>query len=463
MQYYLGIDLGTSSVKAILLCGGKVLRKEKASYGEISILGWESAVKTVIANILKDTDKSKLSAMCFSSQVGTYIADGNKIINWFDNAGYDELREIEERFSDEEIFCEISMHHPNIISYPLPRYLYIKKKYPNTREVIMPKEHFIRRLTGTLVSDPYSYRGLYNFREGKLATRILQKLGIDFSLPEILSPTSLAGAVTKSAAEEFSLVEGLAVYVGMNDFFSGLVGMGVMNIGDAFEVSGTSEHIGYISEDIVSPPAVSGDYLIGNATYGGTKSSGSSCDFALSNFSADKIESMDLAHSAPIFLPYLKGERAPIYDEDARGVFFGIDGECGSDALGYSVLEGVVFSLYDIAASIDMPSGGRLITGGGSARNALMARMKAELFGKEVVVCRETDTSALGAAFCAMVGAGECASLRDTAEFVEYDTIAIPSGENREILNERFSLYRSLYSALKPEFLKLKSLKEKHK
>jgi len=246
----------------------------------------------------------------------------------------------------------------------------------------------------------------------------------------------------------------------MNDFFSGLVGMGVMNVGDSFEVSGTSEHIGYISENINDPPSVSGNYHVGYATYGGTKSSGLSCDFAIEKFSANEVDNIELSYSAPIFLPYLKGERAPIYDENARGVFFGIDGECNSEKLGYSVFEGVVFSLYDIARSIDMPSGGRLITGGGSTRNLLMARIKAELFNKEIVVCREPDSSALGAAFCAMVGTGSCNTLGETAKFVEYETVATPSGEYREILTRRFSLYCSLYSALKTEFLKLKALKE---
>lgn len=460
MEYYLGIDLGTSSVKAILLKDGVVYKKEKVTYSEVSISGWESAVKSVISNILSDIDKSKLSALAFSSQVGTYITDGTEIINWFESVGGEELAQIKSTFSDEEIFAEISMYHPDIISYPLPRYLYIKRKYPDTRSVIMPKEHFIKRLTGRLVSDPYSYRGLYNFREGRLATKLLEKLGIDFSLPEILDPTALAGVVTGAAAAEFSLPAGLPVYIGMNDFFSGLVGMGVMNVGDAFELSGTSEHIGYISDNIAAPPSVSGNYLVGFATYGGTKSSGISCDFALNNFEAEKIENIDYVNSAPIFLPYLKGERAPIYDENARGVFFGIDGECDLAKLGYSVFEGVVFSLYDIARLIDMPSGGRLITGGGSTKNLLMAKIKAEIFDKDIVVCREPDSSALGAAFCAMVGVGACESLTDAAKFVEYETIDTPSGEYKKILTERFSLYHSLYSALKPEFLKLKALKE---
>ena len=456
---YLGIDLGTSAVKALLADGdGVVLKKEKSPYSEISVYGWEEAVKKVIRSILSGVDTDTLAALSFSSQVGTYVTDGGEVIGWWDSVGREELSEIKERFSDEELLSEISMHHPDIISYPLPRYLHIKRKYPSVKQVMMPKEHFILRLTGKFVADPYSYRGLYNFSEKKLSTKLLDELGIDFILPEIKEPTAIAGRVGEAAAIEFSLPSGLPIYLGMNDFFSGLLGMGVMKPGDCFEISGTSEHVGYISDGIISPPAVSGNYLNAFASYGGTKSSGASCDFAIKSFDADKLDDIPDVDSAPIFLPYIKGERAPIYDENARGVFFGINGECGKDLLGYSVLEGVVFSLYDIASCIGIPTGGRLITAGGSAKNLLMAKLKAELFKREIVICREPDTSALGAAMCAMIGSGVFSDYSQAAVIVKYDIISKPCGKIGDILEKRFKIYKSLYPALRAEFAKFKEI-----
>ena len=162
------------------------------------------------------------------------------------------------------------MDHPDLISYPLPRLLYIQKHYGVNAEVLMPKEMLIRELTGQTVTDIFSMRGIADPKKARYAGGIMKKLGLEIKLPRLNSPTDLAGYVTDGAAETYGLSSGTPVYLGCNDFFAGLLGMGIYGINDAFDLSGTSEHVGYISENINEKGFVSGGYFIGSCTYGGS-------------------------------------------------------------------------------------------------------------------------------------------------------------------------------------------------
>ena len=122
----LGIDLGTSSVKIIKRYEDGTVEKAKASYKEISPATWWNA----ICEALSQLDLSDVAAVGLSSQVGTYIIDGEQVISWNDGAGLEELKEVQELYSTETFMEEISMPHPSIVSYPIPRLRYIKKRFP---------------------------------------------------------------------------------------------------------------------------------------------------------------------------------------------------------------------------------------------------------------------------------------------------------------------------------------------
>lgn len=450
---YLGIDLGTSSIKLLLKeVNGKTVTVKK-KYESPAPIGWLDALKSALWELKSQVDTAEISAIGLSSQVGSYLTDTGEVLSWNDNIGKEELCEIKRKFSRETFLSELDMDHPDLISYPLPRLLYIKRHFPNCKKVIMPKELIAGELTDKISSDVFSWRGLAHTKNGKYSQKLLDSLGIDFELPPLFNPTDKIGCVTEFAAQKYGLKEGTPVFAGCNDFFAGLLGMGVLENGSFFELSGTSEHIGSISDSISKSSLISGRFFENFVTYGGTKASGVSCSFAMDNFGLNGVTASEVLSSPPIFLPYLTGERAPIYDENARGVFFGINGKTDSKALAYSVLEGVVFSLFDIAQNLDTNGSTRLITGGGSAQDSVMAKLKAELWGVEIAVCEENDTSALGAAMLAMVGNGEYASLSDAIEkTVCYKTIAKPSGEYKEILLKRFEIYKNLYKNLKQSF-----------
>ena len=452
-QFVLGIDLGTSAVKGVLRSADGETFKTKYAYRSESLSDWLDAMASLIAD-LRAVSGGEIAAVGFSSQVGTYVIDGEEIISWRHDAGREEVNRILETVPQEDFVRGIGMRHPNLISYPLPRLCYIQKHYGRDVEVLMPKEHLICALTGQTVTDVYSMRGIADLTRGVYATELMNRLGIEIPLAPIKQPTSLAGCVTAEASVRFGLPIGTPVYVGTSDFYAGLLGMGVCEVGDGFDLSGTSEHVGYLSESLCSEAFISGPYFFGNCTYGVTRSSGASCDFAIRNFGVDNLE-IDrlLSGKPPVFLPYLGGERAPVFDELARGVYFGLGVGADRAQMAYAALEGVVFSLYHITESIGMPRPRRMICGGGSATNGLMNALRATLFDCETVCVKDHDTSALGACMLAMMGCGIYRDMKEAIDAcVSYHPPVRPIPQYREILLKRFSVYRELYGDLRERF-----------
>ena len=452
-KYFLGIDIGTSSVKLVLANKNGDVKKSKCPYISNGINAWCYALKTALRDLEKQIPLSTVSAIGLSSQVGTYITDCGDVVEWSSSAGEKELKEIKSAISDDEFIKEIGMVHPNLISYPLPRLLYIKRNFKNATAVLMPKELIIRELTDNSVTDTFSQRGICNSLSNRYSEALLSRFNIDFKLPEIKNPTDIAGYVTKKASSDYGLPYGTPVYVGCNDFYAGLLGMGVLENNTAFELSGTSEHIGIITDDLSVGDNISSKYFNGYVTYGGTKASGISCDFAINNFGLEGLDESFKITNQPIFLPYLKGERAPIYNENSKGVFFGISSETTKQDMAYAVLEGVVFSLYHIAENLPQNSLKSIITGGGSSMDSLMMKIKAELFGCDIIHTKENDSSALGASIIAMVGSKEFSSFKNAvSSVVQFDKVVKPMGDKKEKLLKRYEIYKKIYLNLINEF-----------
>lgn len=475
----LGIDLGTSSVKVLQkYADGRVI-KAKRSYTKISTEAWWSAVCAALSEIkLQD-----VAAIGLSSQVGTYIIDGQDIIGWNSGIGAEELVQIKKEYDSEVFMKEISMPHPDIVSYPIPRLKYIREHYPDGKKVCQPKDFLCERLTGNWVTDPYSWRGLANLETKKYSPFFLDVVGMkQESLPKMLNYTELAGytkerrlgaGIAKArmcgaeCADKTSvsaiLPAGIPVYVGLNDYFASLLGMGIQNPGDMFDISGTSEHLGIIEPAVrVETKMVSGPYLQDNVHYGVTASSGVSLDLCLQLQENEIIDPEEITRrEPPVFLPYLNGERAPIWDADARGMFFGISAGCSKADMAYAVMEGVVFSLYHIYESMGKPDAAMLRIAGGAAANPVLNQLKAEMFGIPAAVMEEKDTSALGAAMVAAVGTGWYKSFDDAIEdLCKVKEINEPSGKYRAWMEKRFSFYKRLYPAVKEELKEWRRMSE---
>lgn len=418
------------------------IQKEKEIYEEMSPDGWWSAVERAMERM----DLSHVEAIGLSSQVGTYLVNEESVISWSDPIGQEELAWWKEAFSKEQFLLEISMPHPNIVSYPLPRLRYIREHYPEMKTVCQPKDFICKKLTGNYVTDAYSWRGLANLETKTYSSFFLEQLQIkEEQLPTILPFTEVAGH-TK---------EGIPVYVGLNDYYASLLGMKIWNVGDLFDITGTSEHFGILEHDVnLGTNMVSGPYLNHNVHYGVTASSGVSLQFGL-QFSDTKSLDIEqcLRHNPPIFLPYLNGERAPIWDGDARGVYFGIQKGCSKEDMAYAVLEGVCFSLYHIYENMGCPDATRLRIAGGAAVNPVLNQLKAEMFGIPVEILEEHDTSALGACLVAELGRNGNGSFETLmGSYVKVKELRTPTGMYDAKLKRRYEQYKRIYLALKTEF-----------
>ena len=450
----LGIDLGTSSVKVLQRFSDGSTQRARKSYEKISCEGWWDAVCRAISEL----DLTQTVAIGLSSQVGTYIINDSDVVSWNSGIGTDEVRQIKEKYPAELFLREISMDHPNIASYPIPRLRYITGKYEKVYSVCQPKDYLCERLTGNRVTDPYSWRGLANLETGAYSGFFLKELGI---APEVLPKMVGCHMYAGTTRAMGNLPAGIPVYVGLNDFYASLAGMGIGKPGHMFDISGTSEHLGIIEEKVVcGTPLVSGPYLKENVRYGVTASSGASNQLGLRLWESGTFNLEQVSkEKPPIFLPYLLGERAPIWNPDARGMFFGIEESCTQKDLAYAVFEGVVFSLYHIYETMGKPRAESMVVTGGAAVNDSLNRLKAEMFGIPVKIPEEMDTSALGAALLAAVGAEWYADMEAaTVDCVKIKKTIVPTGKFTAWLQKRYAIYKGLYPAVKNQFQKLKEL-----
>lgn len=451
----LGIDLGTSSVKLMLRTADGSFIKAKASYAEKTTDGWRGAVKKAFA----DLPPMRIDAIGLTSQVGTYIVNGSEVIGWEAGVGRAESERMKVKYPQKVFIEEIAMPHPSIDSYPIPRLLYIKNHYETVRSVCQPKDWLCAELTGRMVTDRYSWRGLAHTKTGAYSALFLKEIGLSETvLPPIAAHDEIIGTTTAECEVAFGIPQGIPVVGGMNDFFSSLVGMGMGKNGELFDVTGTSEHLGVLQDEICAETnMVSGVYFDRFIHYGGTASAGASMDFGIRNFGLEGIDIGEiLKKHPPIFAPYVNGERAPIFDSNARGVFFGIGADCGKRELAYAVLEGVVFSLYHIYENLGCPPCDRMVVSGGAAKDAVLNRMKAAMFRTRVCVPEETDTTALGAVMTAAkaIGATEGEIQNRVVRSFE------PDDACGKIFAERYEIYKNIYPSLKREFAQFSKIRE---
>ena len=472
---FLGIDIGTSSAKALLR---QESREESVRAPFASDppgpAAWLEGCREAVARLRERAGRAldRVAGIGLSGQTNTYVLwspdRGDRelpVIPWSHGGGRAELAELL-RLPASFFVDHISMQHPAMVSYPAPRILWMQRtlgsEWQAADRVLQPKDWAYLRLTGSCASDPFTWRGLAHLGDASFHGELLDRLGLEAGrLPELHAAWAAPGRLTREAAGYLGLRSGVPVVLGCNDFFASLLGMGSLGPGDWFDVAGSSEHVGRIetrSPLSVTTPLVYGPCLAHNVHYGVTAASGVSLDWALQAFGADKPAAGDAR--APLFLPYLQGERAPLFDPDARGVLFGVDRGHGPRDLFYAVCEGVAFSLLQIAALIDSEATDPVRTSLDGPLAEPVTQLKADVFQRPFHVVRQKACAALGAAMLAAVGAGLFASPVDAArEWAAVERVVEPRPERARLIRERYELYESLYPALKASFGALARLK----
>jgi sugar (pentulose or hexulose) kinase len=325
-----------------------------------------------------------------------------------------------------------------------------------------------------------------------MAGGLLRELGLpDDLIAPRYAPERVMGAVTREAAEACGLRAGTPVVTGWHDFNCGLLGSGITAPGQGFDIGGTTEHVGVAlgatggpdwPDRLMLAPYLGADQ--GEARrvcYGVTSAGGGSLEWYGNRLVGELLRAhgLDLpdgggerlaalAEEAPvgagglIFLPYLHGERAPIWDARARGVFFGLSGRHGHAHLARAVLEGVAYSLRQVLEAVEGAVGARVervVVSGGPASLGVWNQIKADVLGRPVAAPRVTHAACLGAAMLAAVGVGLHANAARAAEaMVHAGAEAAPDPRRAARYNAFFALYESLYPRLRPAFAELAAI-----
>jgi xylulokinase len=303
---------------------------------------------------------------------------------------------------------------------------------------------------------------------------VVEQLGLSASkLPPVVPAGTIVGPLMPEAAEALGLVAGIPVVAGLNDAYASFLGAGLRDPGDAIDTGGRSggfavyvDHEPTVPGAWIAPAPLTGRWLVGGAM----AATGQSLDWLRHEVLGGEasIESLlDEAGRVPpgadglVFLPYLAGERSPIWDPEARGAFVGLTLGHGRGHLVRAVLEAAAFAIRHVVDPIR--SGGLPITEirvcGGQARSAVWNRIKADALGAPVAVPEVPDAAMLGAAVLAVAGVGAAASIEAAmASMVRVVDRVEPDPAVASTYDATFAVYRSLYPALREAMHRLGDL-----
>lgn len=370
-------------------------------------------------------------------------------------------------------------------SLMLPKALWVKKHqseiFNRVYKLLSPNDYLIAKLTGRYITDYINAtKWHYDIEKKQYPSALLQEIGISENLlPDVTAPGVCAGTVLKESAEKTGLTEATKVIVTTYDAICSFIGSGALEEGEAGDVSGTvtvfraaaRQKIEGLTERIQQVPYYEGGiHIIGgsNNLGGGLIEWVKQCYYQNEPLAYECMEKdageASLGAGGVIFLPYLLGERAPIWDHCARGVFFGLERMHTRKEMTRAVFESTGFIDLDMITAIE-DAGIKINTirlSGGLARLNLISQIKADITGREIQVLSEFETTATGAAMMALYGQGVYSSLQEAAaEFVKVRMIIRPDQRNHEKYKEIYQLYKETYSTLKPLFVKRMALTEK--
>lgn len=489
MAVILGIDVGTSSIKAMLLDTDKGVLAVRAKSYEVEIprpgyaqqdpeMWWSSLLEVLDwlhVNFREDYERT--AAVGYSGQMHGLVLAGESgaplypAVIWLDQRADKQLEKIRRAYTAEEmgeLLC-------NRVSsgFAFPSLLWVKENEPEIfskiNKILSPKDYLRFKMTGkmgTEVSDA-SATGMFATAKRDWAWELLEK----FDLPEEIFPyaaesSCIAGTISPDCAKRTGLPEGIPVVYGAGDQQAQSIGNGVIRPGKIISNIGTGGQISaFLSEPVYDRNlrtntfchAIEGAYTI----FGATLCSGMSMNWIKNKILAveDYGKVNELAgEAAPgseglLYLPYLSGERTPHMDPKAKGVFFGMTLAHGQGHFLRAVMEGVTYSLKDcmeILEELGAEASGVIASGGG-ASSRLWLQIQADIFEKPVYVSKVKEQACLGACILAGAGTSILPSVEEGCRrfaLLEAE-VFLPQKENREVYRRGFEKYREIYKRLK--------------
>ena len=445
---FVGIDVGTSGVKAILVApSGTVeaaattplsLAAPRPGWAEQDPNAWWSATVSALRDVLAQQPAARVAAIGVSGQMHSSVfldRDGHVIrpaLLWCDGRTTAECEEITRRVGGEDRLRDL-VRNPALEGFTLPKILWLRNHEPEAYRrlaTILLAKDFIRfRLTGSLASEPSDASGTLMFDPAAMrwSEELLRAVDVPAALlPDIGASADILGCVTAEAARLTGIPTGVPVVGGGADNACGAAGVGASAPGAAVASWGTSGTVLSITAQPVVDPALRAHTFCHVApslwyVMGVVLTAGGAFAWFREQFARDLSDGSEASHRLDdeaarveagagglTFLPYLQGERTPHRDAAARGAFLGLSLSHTRAHLARAVLEGVCFAMRDalsVLREIGLAPTQLLLTGGG-ARSALLRRLQSDIYGLPVTTVNREEGPAYGAALLAAVGAG---------------------------------------------------------
>jgi xylulokinase len=480
MATVLAADLGGTSTKAALVSSdGEILAEASVPAPAPGISGlilppdWWNGFREAAGKLKaeKESEFASIAAIAVTGVTRTpVILDelGNSLAGAI-GARDARAQEIAALTRIDPEFCAEAAHYDGF--HPAARLKWIQKNFPraltHVKSVVDPKDLVAAQLTGRIASDPIAMTRLAAAASTNDGPSLLSRLDLPEEIvPDLLQPTSIIDRTRTSLPEPFDTLAGKPVVMASHDTWAGVVGLGALTPGRAYNVSGTTETFGVMTTTPVKAGGLM-DVEWGNGLHqiGGPGQNGADVLSWLGTLigadAQDEIAgriARALAkprHERPLlFLPYLSGERVPFWDADLRAAFLGLSREHGPADLVWATLEGIAFlnrivlGRAEAAARIKVDE---VRLGGGAAKIGAWAQIKADVLERPVSTVVASEPGVLGAAIAAFVGLGTFTTLSDAQQLlVRTARVFDPRPEKRDFYRSLGLLFGQAHDAVRP-------------
>ncbi len=493
MKYYMGIDIGTSSAKTLLMReDGRVegtagreydIKKVKTEFAEQDMDEIWEAVRQTIGELCRifPVETSLIDGISYSGQMhglvlvdkqGRQIRDG---IIWADQRSGGQAAWVYETIG-EEAFKDITLNDLSS-GFLLTSLLWVKEhepeNYEKARRVLLPKDYIRYKMCGGFGTDMSDGSATLAFdtRRKVWAWEMIDRLGLDRALfPECHEAYETAGTLTKECGADTGLAPGIKVFYGGGDSLMQEAGNGVIYEGAPFICNiGTSCSLNCAVERPLFDPGfrtntfchvkedlwmLMGANLCGGIVLKWLKNN----VFFMPSYDAmtAAAEEAKAGSGGLLFLPYLSGSRCPVNDPGAKGVYAGLTLDHTRSHMIRSAMEGIVFGMktsMDIFEEAGVHSD-QIIASGGGARGRLFLQMEADILDKEVLTIEGEEQACMGAAITAAVGAGCYRDFKEACKAIVHTrpVTVLPIVENQKLYREGYQKYKELYTCSRPLF-----------
>lgn len=480
---YIGIDLGTSAVKLLLLDSqgtiDQIVSKEyplsfpHPGWSEQNPSDWYEQTMAGLKELLAKTDKAQIGGISFGGQMhGLVILDQDDqvirpAILWNDGRTGKECDYLNQTIGEDKL----ARYTGNIAfaGFTAPKLLWLKANEPENfariAKIMLPKDYLAYRLTGVHCTDVSDASGmlLFDVKNRCWSQEMIDICGLKISqLAQVFESYDKVGTVLPSIAAELGIPAETIVAAGAGDNAAAAVGTGTVGDGACNISLGTSGTVFIASDsfgDVQNHAIHSFAHADGKYHIMGCMLSAAACGkwwlenvIGTDDYAAEEGKVRNLGENHVYFLPYLMGERSPHNDPNARGTMIGMSMDTTRTDITQAVLEGVAFALRDsmeVARQLGIQVKRTKICGGG-AKSALWVRIIANVLDMEVDLIANEQGPAMGAAMLAAIAAGDYKNVQEAADLLVHVVATVkPQPEIAAKYEQRYQTYRRIYPACK--------------